>query len=76
MNEERYTNIILEEMRDKFNIVMEGITGIHEQLTQKADKSDIQRLEGRINVLEYSIRQHNESLINPTFRNSKGATLK
>lgn len=54
-----YIEVILEDINAKFNRLIEVVAGMQEQLTRKADKSDIKRVEDRLDVIEYSVKQTN-----------------
>lgn len=62
MKDKDYTNVILEEMRDKFAIVLEGIASIQEQLKKKADKTDLDEIRDDIKVIKFSIKRTNAVL--------------
>lgn len=60
MEEENYTNLMLKEMREKFNIVIEITTGILQQLENKANQSDLEEVKTDIKVIKYATKQTNK----------------
>lgn len=60
MEEKNYTNLILEEMREKFDIVIEITTGILQQLQNKANQSDLEEVKTDIKVIKYATKQTNK----------------
>lgn len=66
MSKQNYAHVILEDVNHKFDIIIEIVKGMQEQLTRKADKEDIARLSGRIDILEVSQRKIISEQINVT----------
>jgi hypothetical protein len=59
---QNYFEIILEDINSKLDRLVEVVVGMQQQLAQKADKTDIERLDARLGVIEYSIKQSNKTL--------------
>lgn len=49
--------MILEDINHKFDIILEAVRGLQEQLTHKADKEELAQVNDRVNILETSQRR-------------------
>lgn len=55
MTKQNYTDVILEEMNHKFDLLLEAAGDLKEQLATKADKEDIQQISRRLSTVERSL---------------------
>ncbi|HMQ95988.1 MAG TPA: hypothetical protein PKD19_02095 [Candidatus Saccharibacteria bacterium] len=63
MNEDRYTNVILEEMRGQIQAVFEIVVGMQEQVQYiPAMKEDIAELKTDIKIIKQAVKDTNADL--------------
>jgi hypothetical protein len=61
-NDDKYTGIILEEIRDQNRAVLEGVGQIQETVKTLATQESLNRLEQKVDTIQFALTDTNQDL--------------
>lgn len=62
MADKNYTDVLLEDISDKFDIVLDGIKGMREEMTGLARQKDLEEVKQEVKTIKHVLTDTNEQL--------------